>query len=87
IMPYDSISTFLQAIKKGTILLDAAKTNTWVYSAINTKTVEAMDITTKFKAIKNDTEVENIRKAMVRDGVAMVKFIAWIKKTIKTRNI
>ena len=87
IMPYDSISTFLQAIKKGTILLDAAKTNTWVYSAINTKTVEAMDITTRFKAAKNDIEVENIRNAMVRDGVAMVRFITWIKKTIKTRNI
>ncbi len=87
IMPYDSIVEFLEGIKVGTILLDPAKTNTWVYSAIKTKTLEAMDITTKFKAIKNDTEVENIRKAMVRDGVAMVKFIAWIKKTIKTRNI
>ena len=46
-----------------------------------------MDITTRLKAVKNDIEVENIRNAMVRDGVAMVKFITWIKKTIKTRNI
>jgi Xaa-Pro aminopeptidase len=87
IMPYDSIGEFLKDIKTGTILLDAAKNSTWIYSSINIKALEAMDITTRFKAIKNDIEIENIRKAMVRDGVAMVKFISWIKKTIKTRNI
>ena len=87
IMPYDSIGEFLKDIKTGTILLDAAKNSTWIYSSINIKVVEAMDITTRFKAIKNDIEIENVRKAMVRDGVAMVKFISWIKKTIKTRNI
>jgi Xaa-Pro aminopeptidase len=87
IMPYDSIGGFLKEIKTGTILLDVAKNSTWIYSSINIKTVEAMDITTRFKALKNDIEIENLRKAMVRDGVAMVKFISWIKKTIKTRNI
>jgi Xaa-Pro aminopeptidase len=46
-----------------------------------------MDITTKLKAIKNDIEIENVRNAMVRDGVAMVKFLSWLKKTIKSRNI
>ncbi|GCD08862.1 aminopeptidase P family protein [Clostridium tagluense] len=87
IMPYDSIGEFLEKIKVGTILLDAARTSTWIYSAIKVKVIEAMDITTKFKAIKNDIQIENTRNAMVRDGVAMVKFISWLKKTIKTRNI
>jgi Xaa-Pro aminopeptidase len=87
IRPYESIVEFLATIAQGIVLLDPAKTNTWVYSAIKLKTIEAMDITTRFKAVKNKTEVENVRIAMVRDGVAMVKFINWIKKTIKTRNI
>jgi Xaa-Pro aminopeptidase len=87
IRPYESIVEFLATIAQGIVLLDPAKTNTWVYSAIKLKTIEAMDITTRFKAVKNETEVENVRIAMVRDGVAMVKFINWIKKTIKTRNI
>ncbi|MBK5240671.1 aminopeptidase P family protein [Clostridium sp.] len=87
ILPYDSIGKFLENIKVGTILLDAAKTSTFIYSAINIKIVEAMNITTRLKAIKNDIEVQNIRNVMVRDGVAMVKFISWLKKTIKTRNI
>jgi len=87
IMPYETIEKFLEDIKVGTILLDAAKTSTWIYSAIKIKVVEAMDITTRFKAIKNDIQIENVRNAMVRDGVAMVKFINWMKKTIKIRNI
>ena len=87
IMPYHSIEKFLEDINNGTILFDPAKTSTSIHSAIKIKTVEAMDITTRLKAVKNDIEVKNIRNAMVRDGVAMVKFITWIKKTIKTRDI
>jgi Xaa-Pro aminopeptidase len=87
IMPYDSIGIFLENIKEGTILLDAAKTSTYIYSSINIKIVEATDITTLLKALKNDIQIQNIRNAMVRDGVAMVKFISWLKKTIKTRSI
>ena len=87
IMPYDSIGKFLENIKVGTILFDPAKNSTWINSSIKIKTVEAMDITTKFKAVKNNIEIENVRNTMVRDGVAMVKFISWLKKTIKTRNI
>lgn len=87
IMSYEDIVKFLENIKSGTILFDPSKTSTWIHSAIKIKTLEAMDITTRFKAMKNDVEVENTRNAMVRDGVAMVKFINWIKKTIKTRNI
>lgn len=87
ILPYDSVVEFLENIKVGTILLDPAKNSTWIYSAIKIKIIEVMDITTKFKAIKNDIQIQNIRNVMIRDGVAMVKFIKWMKKTIKTRNI
>ncbi|MCM8710262.1 aminopeptidase P family protein [Clostridium sp. SYSU_GA19001] len=87
IKPYDSIAEFLRNISEGTILLDPSKTNIWVYNSIKIKILEAMDITTKLKAVKNETELENVRKAMVRDGVAMVKFINWIKKTVKTEKI
>lgn len=59
------------------------KNSTWIESTIKIKVVEAMDVTTRFKAIKNAIQIENIRRVMVRDGVAMVKFINWMKKTIK----
>ena len=67
IMPYDSIGKFLEDIKTGTLLLDPAKNSTWIESAIKIKIVEAMDVTTRFKAIKNDIQIENIRRVMVRD--------------------
>lgn len=85
--PYESISTFVSEIKEGVILFDSAKTNAWVHSAMTVETVESMDITTKLKSQKNETEVENVRKAMVKDGVAMVKFINWMKRTIKTQTL
>ncbi|MBU3071812.1 aminopeptidase P family protein [Clostridium estertheticum] len=87
IKPYESIGEFLRKIKDGAILLDAARTSTWIYSSIKIKILEAMDITTRFKGIKNEIQIKNVRKAMLRDGVAMVKFITWMKKTIKSRNI
>jgi Xaa-Pro aminopeptidase len=87
IRPYESIKTFFENLTTGVVLLDPVKTNIWLHTAIQVKTIESVDITTKLKAIKNDTEVQNVRNVMVRDGVAMVKFIHWIKKTIKTRNI
>ena len=36
------------------------------------------------KAIKNDAEVEGFRQAMLRDGVAMVKFLCWLKEAVPT---
>lgn len=36
------------------------------------------------KAHKNPTEIEGFRKAMERDGVAMVKFLRWIKEAVKS---
>ena len=46
-----------------------------------------MNITTKLKAIKNDTEIANWEVSQVRDGVAMVKFIKWLKENIGKEKI
>jgi Xaa-Pro aminopeptidase len=87
IRPYESINTFLDDLSEGVVLFDPLKTNIWLHSSIKVKTLESLDITTMLKAIKNETEIQNVRNAMVSDGIAMVKFINWIKKTIKTRHI
>jgi Xaa-Pro aminopeptidase len=87
IRPYEEIHSFLKDLNEGTILFDPSKTSIWLHQAISLNTIEAMDLTTRLKAVKNDIEVENVRNVMVRDGVAMVKFIKWIKETIKERTI
>lgn len=38
------------------------------------------------KAIKNETEIEGFHRAMKRDGVAMVKFLRWLKAAVSTEN-
>ncbi|MFW5710875.1 MAG: aminopeptidase P family protein [Spirochaetota bacterium] len=40
--------------------------------------VEKEDITTRMKAVKNPTEIEGIKHALVKDGVAMVQFLYWL---------
>ena len=43
-----------------------------------------MNPTAVAKAVKNPTEIENERKAHIKDGVAMTKFLYWLKKQIGT---
>ena len=35
------------------------------------------------KAVKNDAEIEGFRRAMLRDGIAMVKFLHWLKPAVE----
>lgn len=40
-----------------------------------------------FKACKNPTEVENMRKAHIKDGVALCKFLCWLDKAVPEGNV
>ncbi len=40
-------------------------------------------LVSSLKSIKNDAEIEGFRKAMIRDGVAMVKFLHWLKPAVE----
>ena len=35
------------------------------------------------KAVKNSAEIEGFRRAMLRDGVALVKFLRWLKPAVE----
>ena len=37
----------------------------------------------EFKSIKNATEISGFHNAMIRDGIAMVKFLMWLEKSVK----
>lgn len=87
IKPYESIQDYCIGLEEGSVLLDPSKVSIWLSQLIQVKIIESMDLTTKLKAIKNEHEIENIRNVMIRDGVVMVKFIKWIKETIKNKEI
>jgi Xaa-Pro aminopeptidase len=44
---------------------------------------EGIDVSTYLKARKNDTELEGIRRAMLKDGRAMVRFLAWLSESVR----
>lgn len=87
---YDEIQKFLEALtSKDTILFDKTRTNICLYNAINIDTtkIESPNVTTNLKAIKNEIEIENLKACEVQDGVAMVKFIKWLKTSVGKEEI
>lgn len=72
-----------------TVMLDANKTNISLYNAINSKTkkIESPNITTNLKAIKNEVEIKNLKWCEIKDGLAMVKFIKWLKDSVDKEQI
>jgi len=43
--------------------------------------------TEKWKAVKNETELENMRKVYVKDSAALTKYLFWLKEKVKTETI
>lgn len=85
---YNKIPDFLNSLTEDdTVMLDADKVNALLYSAIKAEKVECPNITNNLKAIKNKTEIENFKTCQVNDGVAMVKFLKWLKASVNKEEI
>ena len=67
----------------GRVLIDPLTTNYTVYSKVNEHAVESACPAIDFKAVKNDREIEGFQKAMLYDGVAMVRFLRWLKPAVE----
>lgn len=83
--PYDEIYTYIKTLESGTtILLSKKKANSRLVSSIPSivTVLDEADLTLLPKAVKNATEVENERIAHIKDGVALTKFIYWLKKNV-----
>ena len=66
------------------ILLDPKETSYTLAKLVNTKEVvrQASPIPA-MKAVKNGTEIAGFRHAMLKDGIAMVKFLRWLKPAVE----
>ena len=83
--PYNDIYAFTKKLSSDeVVLLDPARLNYTLYSSIpdSVKRVEQLNPCILMKAVKNDVEIENIKKAHVKDAVAHTKFMYWLKNTI-----
>ncbi len=84
IRPYDAIYCDVAKLHGETVMLEKSRTN-FALTQLLDGTNEIINIqnpTALMKAIKNPVEIENIKKAHIKDGVAMTKFIYWLKKNI-----
>ena len=83
--PYTAIEQDLKDIQGMQFLLPST-TNFTLYQTIATQNdiIRQTSPVTFLKAIKNETEIAGFHKAMKRDGVAMVRFLKWLKKTVRT---
>jgi len=90
ISDYDEVKAKLEGLEPGrSIVFDPVRTNCWLADSIpgSCKKVEADEITTALKAIRNDVELERHMQCQISDGVAMVKFLFWLEKNIGRQEI
>ena len=64
---------------QGRVLLNTNNINYQLFSQIECDIVDGMNPSQAFKAIKNEVEIENTKNAHIKDGVAMTKFMYWLK--------
>ncbi len=81
VKPYTQLEADLQAFE-GKLQLPPAANAAICQAAAHAQTVFAPSPIQMLKAIKNETEAEGFRRAMERDGVAMVKFLRWLKEAV-----
>ena len=82
IKPYNEIYEFIKTIKGKNILLDPNKANYSIYSSLVEQNNITLDTnpTLLLKAIKNEVEIENIKEAHIKDGLAVFRFMKYLKE-------
>ena len=84
IRPYNDIYADVKALKDHTVLLEKSRVNFAIYESVQAQNqiIDQMNPTVYAKTQKNATEIENMKKAHIIDGVVMTKYIYWLKKNI-----
>ena len=82
--PYNDVYAYAAGIRDSKVLLEKGKVNFAILSGLHesNRILDQMNLTVLPKAIKNETEIENMKIAHIKDGVTMTKFIYWMKKNI-----
>ena len=81
--PYENVRKALKEYKAYNIIMDKATTCHTLYNDVRVKVEDCESPIPAMKAIKNETEVKGFREAMKRDGVALVKFLRWLKPAVE----
>ena len=80
---YENVGKGLKGYFEYDILLDPDEVNYTLYKMVSREKVEEESPVKRMKTIKNDTEIEGFRRAMLKDGVALAKFLHWLKPAVE----
>ena len=77
---YENVVKGLKDYFEYNILIDPDEVNYTLYKAVTRERVEEESPVKRMKTVKNPTEIAGFRSAMLRDGIAMVKFLKWLEE-------
>ena len=88
-LPYDDVQSYLkkEINTDTTILLDPNQVSDTLTRAMECYKIYAKSPVAPLKAIKNDVQIAGIRKAMERDGAALVRLWKWIEENVANGEI
>lgn len=75
---YENVTKGLTDYFEYNILLDPDEMNYALYKTVVRERVEEESPVKRMKTVKNETEIAGFRNAMLKDGIAMVKFLKWL---------
>lgn len=81
---YENVAAGLRRMHGYNVLLDPSAVNYALFHSVDRKRVVAGQSPVPYmKSVKNATEIAGFRNAMLRDGVALVKFLRWLKPAVE----
>ena len=83
IAPYEDVTKGLKDYFEYNILLDPDEVNYTLYKQVTREIIEAESPVKRMKTVKNEQEIAGFRSAMLKDGIAMVKFLKWLKPAVE----
>ena len=85
VKPYDSVKDYLARVSvHETIMLDPVKVSDTLARALDCMKVYAPSPVAMLKAVKNEVQLAGTRKAMERDGAALVRLFMWLEENAGT---
>ena len=86
VAPYEEVRKGLKDYFAYNILLDPNEVNYKLYKSVTREIVEEESPVKRMKTVKNEREIAGFKSAMLKDGIAMVKFLKWLQSQLSTLN-
>ena len=84
VLPYNQVEKDIEALQGGSIMIDEASVNYTILQAVpdSVKIINRPNPSELMKAVKNEVEIKSTKHAHLKDGIAVVNFLYWLKKNV-----